>query len=177
MGDKEKNFHELTRNRNEYIENIEEHQYLTFLLSGEIFAIGVLNIKEIIGLRQITPVPSMPAYVLGVINVRGNVLPIVSLSKRFKLEDVEVSHKTCIIIVSSIIDGENIDIGVIVDMVNQVYDILPSHIESTPLFGTSLRKDFIQKIGKVNGKFISILDIDSIVNIQEISNTNDKQHI
>jgi len=169
--------HELQRNRKEYVENVEQHQYLTFLLSDEVFAVEVLKVKEIIGLRLITPVPSMPEYILGVINVRGNVLPVLSLSKRFNLESAKFTHKTCIIIMSSIIDGDHIDIGIIVDMVNQVYDILPNNIESTPMFGSSLRKDFIQKIGKVNGKFISILDIDGIANMQEISNTNDKQYI
>jgi purine-binding chemotaxis protein CheW len=177
MYNNEKKLHELTRNREQYVENVEEHQYLTFVLSNEVFAIEVLKIKEIIGLRRITPVPSMPEYILGVVNVRGNVLPIISLTKRFNLEDSKTTHKTCIIIISSIIDDEPIDIGVIVDMVNQVYDILPNYIESTPMFGSSLRKDFIQKIGKVNGKFISILDIDGIANMQEISKTNDKQYI
>jgi len=177
MDKNKQKLHELARNREEYVENIEEHQYLTFKLSNEVFAIEVLKVKEIIGLRLITPVPSMPSYVLGVINVRGNVLPVISLIKRFELEVIPDTHKTCIIIISTIIDNESIDIGIVVDMVNQVYDILPNSIESTPMFGSSLRKDFIQKIGKVNGKFISILDIDGIANMEEISRTNDKQYI
>ena len=177
MNTSKQKLHELSRNREEYIENVEEHQYLTFLLSDEVFAIEVLKVKEIIGVRLITPVPSMPNFVLGVINVRGNVIPVMSLAKRFNLEDQEQTHKTCIIIISSIIDGESTDIGVIVDMVNQVYDILPSNIEATPMFGSSLRKDFIKKIGKVSGKFISILDMDGIANIDEISKTTDKQYI
>jgi len=177
MNKHEEQLKELERQKSEYIENVEEHQYLTFLLSNEVFAIEVLKVKEIIGLRLITPVPTMPSYVLGVINVRGNVLPVISLTNRFQLEPVDKTNKTCIIIISSVIDKESIDIGVMVDMVNQVYDILPSSIESTPMFGASLRKDFIQKIGKVNGKFISILDIDGIANMEEISSTNDKQHI
>ncbi len=114
---------------------------------------------------------------LGVINIRGNVLPVISLTNRFELETIEQTHKTCIIIISSIIDDDPTEIGIVVDMVNQVYDILPSSIESTPMFGASLRKDFIQKIGKVNGKFISILDIDGIANMAEISSTDDKQYI
>ncbi|RLA81848.1 MAG: chemotaxis protein CheW [Epsilonproteobacteria bacterium] len=177
MNTNKQKLHELTRNREEYVKNVEEHQYLTFLLSGEVFAIEVLKVKEIIGVRLITPVPSMPSYILGVINVRGNVIPVVSLTNRFSLEPQEATHKTCIIIISSIIEGDATDIGIVVDMVNQVYDILPNNIESTPMFGSSLRKDFIQKIGKVNGKFISILDMDGISNMDEISKTNDKQSI
>ena len=177
MNKDESQLKELERKKSEYIENVEEHQYLTFLLSNEIFAIEVLKVKEIIGLGKITPIPTMPHYVEGVINVRGNVLPVVSLAKRFDLEPAEVTHRTCIIIVSALLEGDMIDIGLIVDMVNQVYDILPSHIESTPMFGSTLRKDFIQKIGKVNNKFISILDIEGIANIQEISETQDKQYI
>jgi purine-binding chemotaxis protein CheW len=136
-----------------------------------------LKIKEIIGLRLITPVPSTPSFVLGVINVRGNVLPVISLAKRFNLDEKKHTHKTCIIIISTLIDGELVDVGIIVDMVNQVYDILPEYTETTPMFGSTLRKDFIKKIGKINGKFISILDIDSIANMEEISRTNDKQYI
>jgi len=168
---------DLQNNLEQFIENVEEHQYLTFILSEEIFAIEVLKVKEIIGLRKITPIPSMPDYILGVINIRGNVLPIVSLAKRFNLELAKTTHKTCIIIVSAILDEDIIDVGLVVDMVNQVYDILPNNIESTPIFGSTLRKDFIKKIGKVNSKFISILDIEGIVNLNEISNTNDKQYI
>jgi purine-binding chemotaxis protein CheW len=167
----------MKKYKDDYIENIEQYQYLTFLLSDEIFAIEVLKIKEIIGLRLITPVPSMPSFMLGVINVRGNVLPIVSLSERFNLETKPTTYKTCIVIVSALIDNNLIDIGFVVDMVNQVYDILPDNIESTPIFGSKLRKDFIQKIGKVNGKFITILDIDNIANMEEISKTTDKQYI
>jgi len=153
--------------------NVEQHQYLTFLLSNDIFAIEVLNVKEIIGYGIITPIPSMPSYILGVVNVRGNVLPIMSLAKRFDLELLEQTHKTCIIIVSTIIEGETLDIGLVVDMVNQVYDILPENIEPTPMYGSILRKDFIKKIGKVDRKFILILDIEGIVNLQEISKTID----
>ena len=163
--------------KEQYEEDVEKHQYLTFLLSDEIFAIEVLKVKEIIGFGMVTPIPSMPKYVLGVINVRGNVLPIISLARRFELEIMQKSHKTCIIIVSAMIDDEALDVGLVVDMVNQVYDILPHKIEATPMFGTSLRKDFIKKIGKVDKKFISILDIEGIINLQEITMTIDKQYI
>jgi purine-binding chemotaxis protein CheW len=161
----------------QFDEDVEEHQYLTFLLSDEIFAIEVLKVKEIIGLGLITPIPSMPKYILGVINVRGNVLPVVSLSARFDLKTTNNTNKTCIIIVTAILEDEDIEVGLVVDMVNQDNDILPNNIEETPLFGSTLRKDFIQKIGKVNKKFISILDIEGVVNLQEISTTIDKQYI
>jgi purine-binding chemotaxis protein CheW len=161
----------------EFDEDVEKHQYLTFLLSNEIFAIEVLKVKEIIGFGLITPVPSMPKYIEGVVNVRGNVLPVISLNKRFNLKSTNITKKTCIIIVSAMLEEDMTDIGLVVDMVNQVYDILPHNIEDTPMFGSAIRKDFILKIGKVNKKFISILDINGVVNLHEISTTIDKKYI
>ena len=158
------------KNNDQYSGDLEKYQYLTFLLSGELFALEVLQVKEIISYGMITPIPTMPSYVLGVINVRGDVVPIISLAKRFELKPSKETIKTCIIIVSVKIEDELLDVGMVVDMVNQVYTILPENIEQTPMFGTMLRKDFIKQIAKVDKKFISVLEIEGIVSLQEITN-------
>jgi purine-binding chemotaxis protein CheW len=153
----------------EYIDNIEQHQYLTFVLSDEIFGMGVLAIKEIITYGNITKVPSMKDYIDGVTNVRGNIIPVVSLALRFGLEREEITNKTCIIIVTVEHDGETNDLGVVVDRVNQVHDILPTNVEDTPSFGTKVNRDFLEFIGKIDGKFISILNNKAILDIDDLS--------
>jgi len=156
----------------EYVDNIEQHQYLTFILSDEVFGVSILSVKEIIGYGNITKVPSTKDYIVGVTNVRGNVVPVISLALRFGFDIKKNTNKTSIIIISTIIDDESMDIGIIVDRVNQVYDILPQIIEETPSFGTKVRRDFIAKIGKVDGNFISILHSENIFNIDELSQVN-----
>jgi purine-binding chemotaxis protein CheW len=160
-----------------YVNNIEQHQYLTFILSGEVFGVSVLSVKEIIGYGNITKVPSTKSFVFGVTNVRGNVVPVISLAERFGMPADPVTSKTCIIIVSVIIDDDATDVGIIVDRVNQVYDILPQTIEETPSFGTKIRKDFIDKIGKVDGQFISILNNETILNIEELAQTIERRNL
>jgi purine-binding chemotaxis protein CheW len=153
-----------------FIENIEEHQYLTFLLCGEVFAIEILNINEIISYQPVATVPHMQEYVKGVMNIRGNVVPVVSLGKRLGLGEQPITKKSATIIIeSNKEDEDNMSIGLLVDVVNEVFDILPDKIEQTPNFGTKIRSDFIKKIGKVDGKFISILNLDSILDINDLS--------
>lgn len=149
--------------------NIEEHQYLTFMLGDEVFAISALSIKEIITYSNITKVPSMNNYIEGITNVRGNVIPVVSLSHMFELPYKETTSKTCIIIVSVYFESEKCDVGLVVDRVDQVHDILPTSMEDVPSFGTKIKKNFLHKIGKVDGRFISILNNDSILDIEELS--------
>jgi len=153
-----------------FIENIEEHQYLTFLLCGEVFAIEILNINEIISYQPVATVPHMPDFVKGVMNIRGNVVPVVSLGKRLGLGEQPITKKSATIIIENDKDDdEDMSIGLLVDVVNEVFDILPDKIEQTPSFGTKIRSDFIKKIGKVDGKFISILNLDTILDIHDLS--------
>src|SRR5512135_3491928 len=101
----------------------EEQQYLTFMLSGEMFALGILNIKEIIEYGSLTEVPMMPSFIRGVINLRGSVVPVVDLSARFGRERTQVSRRTCIVIVEvQGGDGTKQDIGVMVDSVSEVLE-------------------------------------------------------
>jgi purine-binding chemotaxis protein CheW len=148
----------------------EDHQYLTFLLSGEMFAISILNIKEIIEYGNLTEVPMMPNFIRGVINLRGSVVPVVDLSSRFGRSRTEVSRRTCIVIIE--VEGEDEskqDIGVMVDSVSEVLEIPRSEIEPPPAFGAKIRVDFIHGMGKVAGKFVIILNANKVLSVDELS--------
>jgi purine-binding chemotaxis protein CheW len=148
----------------------EDHQYLTFLLSGEMFAIAILNIKEIIEYGNLTEVPMMPSFIRGVINLRGSVVPVVDLSARFGRNRTEVSRRTCIVIIEvQCGDETKQDIGVVVDSVSEVLEIPRSEIEPPPSFGAKIRVDFIHGMGKVNGKFVIILDANKVLSVDELS--------
>ncbi|HUO20142.1 MAG TPA: chemotaxis protein CheW, partial [Steroidobacteraceae bacterium] len=139
------------------------HQYLTFMLGGERFAIGILCIKEIIEYASLTEVPMMPAAVRGVINLRGAVVPVTDLLVRFGKKSTPVSKRTCIVIIEVNGLGERQDIGIVVDSVDSVLDIPASEIEPPPTFGAGIRTDFIRGMGKVNGKFVILLDVNHVL--------------
>ena len=144
-------------------------QYLTFMLGGEVFAIGILSIKEIIEYGQLTEVPRMPEFIRGVINLRGAVVPVIDLGSRFGKQASAVSRRTCIVIIEVIFGEEQHVVGVMVDAVNEVLDISPSEIEPAPSFGAKIRADFIQGMGKVDGKFVIILNVDHVLSLDEMS--------
>lgn len=141
----------------------EPHQYLTFMLGGEIFGMGILLIKEIIEFNDLTVVPMMPDYVRGVINLRGSVVPVVDLLARFGKQATAVDRRTCVVIVEVSHNGERQDIGVMVDAVNEVLDIPASDIESPPAFGSRIRADFIEGMGKVEGRFVILLNVNHVL--------------
>jgi purine-binding chemotaxis protein CheW len=144
----------------------EPAQVLTFMLGGEAFAIGILQIKEIIEYQGLTTVPMMPACVRGVINLRGAVVPVVDLQARFGRPSSEVTKRTCIVIVETLTaDGDHQVVGVIVDVVNEVLEIPAADIEPPPAFGTQIRTQFIAGMGKVRGKFVILLRIDEALAI------------
>ncbi|GAB1458925.1 chemotaxis protein CheW [Thauera sp.] len=144
-------------------------QYLTFSLGGEVFALGILNVKEIIEFGNVTEIPMMPAFIRGVINLRGAVVPVIDLSARFGGPASTVSRRTCIVIVELGEGEERQDLGVIVDAVNEVLEIPRSEIEPPPTFGAKIRADFIQGMGKVDGRFVIILNVDRVLSPQEIT--------
>jgi purine-binding chemotaxis protein CheW len=146
----------------------EQRQYLTFMLGDEMFAIGILGIKEILEYEGLTEVPMMPACVRGVINMRGAVLPVMDLAARFGQPARAVTKRTCIVIVEVEVDGERQDMGVVVDAVNAVLEIPSSEIEPPPPFGARIRSDFIGGMGKVNGKFVILLNVQQVLSIEEI---------
>lgn len=144
-------------------------QYLTFILSGETYAIGILGIKEIIEYGQLTEVPSMPSFIRGVINLRGAVVPVVDLSARFNKGSTTVTRRTCIVIIEVMSANEQQVIGVMVDAVNEVLEISPQDIEPAPSFGAKIRVDFIAGMGKIDGRFIILLDVDKVLSVDELA--------
>lgn len=144
-------------------------QYLTFSQREEMFAIGILGIKEIIEYSDLTTVPLMPDFICGVINIRGAVVPVIDLSVRLGREASEKTWRTCIVIIETMNDGEKIDIGIIVDSVSEVLEIPAQDIEPSPRFGTNIRADFISGMGKVDNKFVIILDINRVLSVDEMS--------
>lgn len=147
----------------------EAQQYLTFMLGGEAFAIGILRIKEIIEYTGLTSVPMMPACVRGVINLRGAVVPVLDLSARFGRKPTSITRRTCIVIVEVDSDGERQDIGVTVDAVTAVVDIPNADIEPAPSFGAGIRADMIRGMGKIDSRFVIILDMDCVLSEREIA--------
>lgn len=147
----------------------ETQQFLTFELSHEIYGIGILKIKEIIEYGNLTTVPMVPDFIAGVINLRGAVVPVINLAHRFQVEPSELTKKTSIIIIE-ISDGEGmLEIGIIVDLVNEVIELSPDNIAAPPTFGAKIRADFIKGMGKIDEKFMILLDVDNVLSIDELS--------
>lgn len=144
-------------------EALECSQYLTFLIGGEMFAIGILHIKEIIEYGSLTAVPMMPEFIRGVINLRGAVVPVVDLSTEFSKKPTEVTPRTCIVIIEVEKNGDRLDIGVVVDAVSEVLEIPDADIEPAPSFGMRIPADFISGMGKVNGKFVIIVRVNNVL--------------
>jgi len=145
-------------------------QYLTFSLGGEMFAVGILNVKEIIEYGHLTEIPMMPACIRGVINLRGAVVPVMDLSNRFGKPSTPVIKSTCIVIieVETPNEGESQNMGVVVDSVQAVLEIPTSEIEPAPTFGTKIRSEFIEGIAKVNGKFVILLNVNKVLSHEEL---------
>jgi purine-binding chemotaxis protein CheW len=140
-----------------------EGKYLTFTLSGEEYGIGILKVKEIIGMMTITMVPQTPSFVKGVINLRGKVIPVVDLRLKFGMMAMDYTERTCIIVVET---GKNLDrvlIGIVVDSVSEVLNIKAGDIEDTPNFGSRLQTDFILGMAKAGGGIKILLDIDRVL--------------
>ncbi|HLA35378.1 MAG TPA: chemotaxis protein CheW [Rhodocyclaceae bacterium] len=148
---------------------VEVQQYLTFQLSGEMYAVGILNVKEIIEYGQLTEIPMMPAFIRGVINLRGSVVPVIDLAARFGGHQTEISRRTCIVIIELANGEDKHDIGVVVDAVSEVLEVSKAEIEPPPAFGAKIRADFIEGMGKINGKFVIILNIQRVLSVDEIA--------
>ena len=148
---------------------VDIQQYLTFMLSGEMYAVGILNVKEIIEYGQLTEIPMMPAFIRGVINLRGSVVPVIDLAARFGGQQTEVSRRTCIVIIEVGNGEERHVIGVVVDAVSEVLEVSSADIEPAPSFGAKIRADFIDGMGKIGGKFVIILSIQRVLSVDEIA--------
>jgi purine-binding chemotaxis protein CheW len=149
-------------------------KYLTFFLGGETYGIQVLKVREIISMLPITQVPQVPAYMKGVINLRGKVIPVVDLRARFFLESVEASSNTCIVVVQVRgTEGRIKLIGLIVDAVEEVANISQADIEPAPDFGGSISIQYILGMAKTKGSVKSLLDIDQIIAADTIERIGD----
>jgi len=146
-----------------------EGKYLTFTLADEEYGIGILKIKEIIGMMPVTTVPQTPEFVKGVINLRGKVIPVIDLRLRFGMESIDYTERTCIIVVE--MDGtvRTVQIGIVVDSVSEVLNIKGEDIEDTPTFGTKLDTNYILGMAKMEGGVKILLDIDRVLNSKEMS--------
>ena len=139
-----------------------QQQYLTFFLADEQYAVGVLRVKEIIEYGVVTRVPTTPPYIRGVINLRGSVVPVVDLSVKFGMLECPVSRRTCIIILETMLGGERVVMGIVADAVSQVIQFSPQDIEPAPAFGTSVRLEHLEGMGKLGTKFVLILNMDHV---------------
>lgn len=147
----------------------EENQYLLFLVGSDLYAIEALKTNEIVEYSKITKVPMMYEYVKGVTNIRGNIVPVIDLLQRFGLGTTQIQPKTSIVVINHHHNNTIMQIGVIIDEVYEVDDILPSDMKESPEFGSKVSKEFIRCMGKYNSEYIAILNTDTILDIDELS--------
>ncbi len=147
----------------------DSQQYVTFSLGDELFGVEVKRAREILSLTPVTKVPQTPDYLLGVINLRGHVVPVIDMRLKLGIAASEESEDTCIIVVEVIIGEEAIIVGALADAVKEVLEIHASQIEPPPKLGTRLKTEFITGMGKVNEQFMILLDVDRIFNSEDIA--------
>ena len=156
---------------NEEKNTMDQTQYLTFHLAGEEYAVGILQVKEIIAYGILTTVPQTPPSIRGVINLRGSVVPVVDLAVKFGLSAGAVTNRTCIVIVEVNLDGEPTVMGIVADSVSQVVDLAADDILPAPSFGTQVRMNFLHGMGKAGARFVLILNIDKVLSSMELNNS------
>ncbi len=151
----------------------EATQHLTFKLDEEVFAIDISKVREVLEYTDVTKVPQTPAFMKGVINLRGHVVPVVDLRLKFGMPEAEKTVNTCIIIVEVNVDEETAVLGALADSVEEVHDFEHDQIEPAPKIGTRLKTDFIKGMGKRDDQFIMILDIDKVFSSDELAIVQD----
>lgn len=144
-------------------------QYLTFTLGNELFAVDIGWVKEILNDKKITSIPRMPDFIQGVINVRGNAIPVVDLRLKFGMEKTTLTINTCIMITDLEINGEKTTVGMLSDSVQEVLEIKQEHINPPPKLGTAIDTKFISGMAQLDERFIIILDINRIFTSEELS--------
>jgi purine-binding chemotaxis protein CheW len=148
-------------------------QYLTFVIAGEEYAISLLKVKEIIEYDTVTPVPKTPEWVRGVINLRGNVVPVIDLAVKFRLPASVASRLTCIVITEVECGGDATVMGVMADSVRQVVDLKPEDIEEPPTFGTRVKVDYMLGMARSGKKFSLILNTEKVLSADELLELTD----
>ena len=144
-----------------------EGKYLTFSLASEEYGIGILKIKEIIGMMPITSVPQTPEYIKGVVNLRGKVIPVMDLRLRFGMPAMDYTERTCIIVVEISGQAGTVQVGVVVDAVSEVLNVKSEDIAPTPCFGTKLNTDYILGLAKTGGGIKILLDITRVLSSED----------
>ena len=145
------------------------NSYLTFKLGDEVFAANTSKVLNILEMCRITEVPKAPDYMMGIINLRGSILPVIDLRKKLELNSTSHTASTCIIVIDFTIDGESVLAGGIVDAVQAVLEFDNSEILPPPSIGSKYRNEFITGVTKINDSFIMILDVDAIFSFEELS--------
>jgi len=148
--------------------NLAVNQYLTFELNEETFGVDVLQVREVMDFTSVTKVPRAPDYMLGVINLRGSVVPVIDLKQRFALPARERCRETCIIVLEIPFGDELLSIGAVADGVQEVLDLVEDQIEPAPRLGTRLNNEFIRGMGKVGERFVILLDLEKIFSSEEL---------
>lgn len=154
----------------------ELNQYLTFHVQGERFAIGILDVNEIIEVGAMTRVPMTPNFIQGVINLRGSVVPVVNLAARLGRKPSQISKRSCIVLVELDASGDNQIAGMLVDEVNEILEIPPGQMQPAPDFGTDIRTEFIQRMGRVGEDFIVLLEVNAVLSVHELANLLASSH-
>ncbi len=149
----------------------ETKQYLTFQLGDEVFGIDVSHVREILEFTRVTRVPGMPDYMRGVINLRGNVVPVLDMGLKFGLSATEKTVNTCVVVMEVLFEDENTVIGALVDSVQEVFELEPEQIEAPPRIGAHLDTEFIKGMGKREDRFVMLLDIDKLFSTDELALT------
>lgn len=152
---------------------VSSKQYVTFCLADELFGVEVNRTREILSVVAVTSVPQTPDYMLGVINLRGQVVPVVDMRLKLGLPASDENQDTCIIVVEVLVDDESIVVGALADAVREVLEIRSDAIEPPPRLGTKLKTEFIKGMGKVDEDFLILLDIDKIFNSEELALVQD----
>lgn len=149
--------------------NLAIDQYLVFPLAEDNYGLNIAYIKEIIEYLNLTEVPMVPDFIRGVLNLRGRVVPVIDLQCRFSGDISSIGKKSCILIVEAEQNDGIIEMGVLVDAVTKVVDLSPEDIEPAPSFGSKIRTDFIQGMGKIDNNFVVLLQVDKVLSIDELS--------
>lgn len=144
-------------------------QYLTFHAAQATYAMGIGTIREIIEYGSITTIPLMPAFIRGVINLRGAVVPVIDLAARLGFPPAAPSRRTCIVIVEMGHEGELFEMGLVVDGVSEVLELSPADLEPPPTFGANIRSDFIQNMARIHGSFVIVMRLEQVLSIDEVS--------
>ena len=147
----------------------ETTQFLTFKLGNEVFALEIVKVREVLDVTTVTKVPRTPDFMIGVINLRGSVVPVVDMRLKFAMSKTELTVNTCIIIVEIAVDGETTVLGALADSVQEVLELDPDLIEPPPRIGTRLKTKFIRGMGRRDDQFLIILDIDEVFSADELS--------